>query len=57
MRQCDILMTSYKLILMVFYMIFVWQCFVPTMAMYYRKSFGLNKPKIMILEQEKNATV
>ena len=58
MRQCDILMTSYKLILWCFTCFFVWQCVVPTIAMYYRKSCGLNKLKNMFLERKlKNATV
>ena len=58
MRRCDILMTSYMLILCCFTCFSVLQCFVPTIAMYYRKSFGLNKMKNMFLERKsKNATV
>ena len=54
MRRCDILMTSYKLILWGFTCFFVWQCFVPTIAIDYRTIFGLNKLKNMFLEREKN---
>ena len=37
---------------------FVWQYFVPTIAMYYSTNLGLNKLKYMFLEKKsKNATV